>query len=140
MQTTRTLKVYPSLQSPYPRINLQGKWLQLLGFNIGNHIEVTAKFNQLIVTNNPIKSYNMKSKKLKVYPSLQSPYPRINLQGKWIQLLGFDVGNRIEVTVSDNQLIITNIDEHSTTSTKPKEVKLGRRPNNYYLGRKLGGI
>lgn len=111
MQATRILKVYPSMHCPFPKINLEGKWIQQLGFDIGDRVEVTAKYKQLIVTNNPAKSYSSKSKKLKVYQALRSSYPRINLQGKWIQLLGFDVGDHIEVTVSNNKLIITNIKE-----------------------------
>ncbi len=154
MQATRTLKVYQSLQNSFPRINLQGKWLQQLGFEIGDCIAVSAKYNQLIITNAPSKSCSKKSKKLKVYQALGSCYPRINLQGKWVQQLGFDIGNHIEVALSDNQLIITKIDEAIESSNGEYQNTLGnmtpalvrevgpkprgRRPINYYLNKKGG--
>ena len=45
-----------------------------------------------------------------VYPmySMKSyaTHPRIMLQGKWLQDLGFEVGQKINVSVSENKLVI----------------------------------
>ena len=58
-----------------------------------------------------------KTKTLKVYCSTGKPSPKINLQGKWLSNLGFDIGNYIEVTLEDNKLIITKIDNPNDLPT-----------------------
>ena len=50
------LKVYeaPGWARDIPRINLQGKWLAALGYNVGDHILVTIQDNRLIIEPAPI--------------------------------------------------------------------------------------
>ncbi|AOY74728.1 SymE family type I addiction module toxin [Clostridium formicaceticum] len=49
---TRTLKVYEGtgVNNRVPRVNLQGKWLQNYGFEIGAYIEVKCNKNMLVIT------------------------------------------------------------------------------------------
>lgn len=57
MKNSRTLKVYETYQSrdwnkhvSRPEIRLQGKWLQELGFDIGQPIQVQSHQNKLVIT------------------------------------------------------------------------------------------
>ena len=49
----KTLKVYSCFYhgsgNSYPRINLQGKWLQQLGFHIDDYIEVVLDNDMIII-------------------------------------------------------------------------------------------
>lgn len=50
-KTCRTLKVYSTTGKPNPKITLQGKWLEQLGFTIGDYIEITMTTNnQMLIT------------------------------------------------------------------------------------------
>lgn len=51
----------------------------------------------------------MKSKKMKVYYSWNSSssIPRIQMEGKWLEALGFHIGDAIEVAYEDNCIRIT---------------------------------
>ena len=51
------------------------------------------------------------SRKLKVYSTLGKPAPKICLQGKWVEEVGFSIGDYIEVVIDDNRVIITKITE-----------------------------
>ena len=55
-KSTHNLKVYeaPGWTRDIPRINLQGKWLAALGYNIGDRIQVTVQDNRLIIEPAPI--------------------------------------------------------------------------------------
>ena len=55
-KNTHNLKVYeaPGCTRDVPRINLQGKWLTALGYNIGDRIQVTVQDNRLIIEPAPI--------------------------------------------------------------------------------------
>ena len=55
-KNTHNLKVYeaPGWARDIPRINLQGKWLSALGYNVGDHILVTIQDNRLIIEPAPI--------------------------------------------------------------------------------------
>lgn len=51
----------------------------------------------------------MKAKTLKVYHGSGRNYtsiPQIILQGKWLDKLGFSIGDKITVTCNDNKLTI----------------------------------
>ena len=47
----------------------------------------------------------MKTRKLKTYYNKDNR-PQIILQGKWLQELGYQVGDRIEVTIVKDKIII----------------------------------
>lgn len=47
----------------------------------------------------------MKTRKLKTYYNKDSR-PQIILQGKWLQELGYQVGDRIDVTIIKDKIII----------------------------------
>ena len=49
-KSCRTLKVYSTTGKPTPKITLQGKWVEQLGFTIGDYIEITTQGNQVIIT------------------------------------------------------------------------------------------
>lgn len=56
MKKLRTLKVYETFQPRFrrniaiPEIQLKGKWLRELGFEIGDQIEIKQQKNKLIIT------------------------------------------------------------------------------------------
>ncbi len=52
----------------------------------------------------------MKVRKLTVYEGVGKNYvsiPKIILQGQWLQRLGFSVGDKVNITFQQDQLIIT---------------------------------
>lgn len=52
----------------------------------------------------------MKTKSLKVYEGSGKnymPIPKILLQGKWLDKLGYSIGDQITVTCSEDQITIT---------------------------------
>ena len=59
----RHLKIYeaPGQHRDIPRINLQGKWLSELGFQIGDPIVVSYENGKLIVKSESIVSSETKS-------------------------------------------------------------------------------
>lgn len=52
----------------------------------------------------------MKTKELKVYKGRGANYdaPQIVLQGKWLQGLGFSIGDKLTITCEQDRIIITN--------------------------------
>jgi len=56
MKNPRTLKVYETFQPrlrrniAIPEIQLKGKWLQELGFEIGGQVEIKQQKNKLTIT------------------------------------------------------------------------------------------
>lgn len=56
MKNPRTLKVYETFQArqwkyiAIPEIQLKGKWLRDLGFEIGDQIEIKQQKNKLTIT------------------------------------------------------------------------------------------
>ena len=53
----------------------------------------------------------MSEKTLKVYrqPSIEKAYPEIRLSGKWLQDLGFEIGDFIRIIYRDNVILIKKI-------------------------------
>lgn len=52
----RILTIYAGSGKAYqsiPQIRIQGKWLEALGFSIGDKLEIACKENQLIITKQP---------------------------------------------------------------------------------------
>ncbi len=50
----------------------------------------------------------MKVRKLKVYEGTGvKRVPKVNLEGKWLADLGFEIGRRIQVECNKNMLVIT---------------------------------
>ena len=52
-----------------------------------------------------------KVKTLTVYEQLSTsklrdPFPRIMLQGKWLKDLGFEIGQKINIKISKNSIVI----------------------------------
>jgi len=37
---------------------------------------------------------------------LRDPFPRIMLQGKWLKDLGFEVGQKVNIKISTNAIVI----------------------------------
>lgn len=61
----------------------------------------------------------MKAKKLKVYHGSGRNYtsiPQIILQGKWLDSLGFSIGDRIAVTCNENIITIMKADDMQSGS------------------------
>lgn len=55
-------------------------------------------------------------KQIKIYNSLgynKPSVPRIQLQGKWLEQLGFHIGDTVNVTYQDNQIILQTITPES---------------------------
>lgn len=52
----RNLKIYYSYanQNINPLIMLKGKWLERLGFRIGDKIEVECKRNKIVIKKSPV--------------------------------------------------------------------------------------
>ena len=42
--------------------------------------------------------------------------PWLNVSGLWLEAAGFKAGDRVEITVSENTLVITNCTSHGTQS------------------------
>ena len=61
-----------------------------------------------------------KSRKLKVCCSTGNPVPKINLQGKWIEEVGFSIGDYIEVVITNNQMIITKVEPSKVPTASMK--------------------
>ena len=55
-KSTHNLKVYeaPGWTRDIPRINLQGKWLDALGYHVGDHVLVSVQENRLIIEPAPV--------------------------------------------------------------------------------------
>jgi len=54
----------------------------------------------------------MKTKQMKVYGSWNSRHkcnPKICMEGKWLELLGFHIGDPIQISYEDNCIQITAI-------------------------------
>lgn len=58
------------------------------------------------------------SRKLTVgyMPGTGKNHPMIRLQGKWLEELGFKIGDRVEVTLSENRIVITKTESTISTS------------------------
>ena len=41
------------------------------------------------------------------YPQSEKPHPYIRLQGSWLREAGFDIKDRVEVSVSEGQIVIS---------------------------------
>lgn len=52
----------------------------------------------------------MKTKELKVYKGRGANYdaPQIVLQGKWLQGLGFSIGDKVTITCEQDRIVIIN--------------------------------
>jgi len=52
---------------------------------------------------------NCENKRIKVYEGtgVNTRVPRVNLQGKWLDELGFSIGKSIEVVCARNMIVIT---------------------------------
>lgn len=52
----------------------------------------------------------MAARKLKVYHSFRSsdkkPVPEVRLMGQWLEQSGFKIGEQVQVTIKDQQIII----------------------------------
>lgn len=55
----------------------------------------------------------MEEHRLKVYYAWNrnSQIPRINLQGKWLERMGFSIGDRLKVECQDGRIVITKENE-----------------------------
>jgi len=54
----------------------------------------------------------MKTKQMKVYESWNSSHkrnPKICMEGKWLESLGFHIGDQIQISYEDNRIQITAI-------------------------------
>lgn len=62
----------------------------------------------------------MKDKILKIYRSsgwtVTSEVPVLHMQGKWLELLGFHIGDHYKITVSNGSLVITPISGTNTNT------------------------
>lgn len=58
----------------------------------------------------PQISKNMFFKKLKICYLWQGKkqVPKINISGSWLQSAGFEIGENVKISISNNQIIITN--------------------------------
>ena len=71
----------------------------------------------------------MKTKQLKVYESCNSSRsrsPKILMEGKWLESLGFHIGNQLQITYSDNYICIQNIPSMVCEETKEFTTKKKR--------------
>ncbi len=50
------------------------------------------------------------------------PIPTIRLKGKWLEDLGFEIGNKINVECQSGRLIITNADEVILNDDEIREI------------------
>jgi hypothetical protein len=55
--------------------------------------------------NNPIRI-------LKIQPGLRSEGPRLNLEGKWLEVPGFVIGKKVAIIVEPDKLTITNANRY----------------------------
>jgi len=73
----------------------------------------------------------MRSKKIKVQyssrstggsyyrPTMYTAYPKIQMEGKWLEALGFNVGDRLNVEYEEGRIIITPIAEEVMMVAEP---------------------
>ncbi len=147
-QTRRKTKIIKVLHScsrtGVPKISMEGKWLEQLGFQIGDRLQVeygsryicirhavdryqplavyepgTAYAAEAADSGNPGRE-DLKTRNMKVTSSIhvkkgyagggQGMYyperPRISMEGKWLEQLGFQTGNRLQVDYRENSICI----------------------------------
>lgn len=63
-------------------------------------------------------------KTLKIYSSTGKPTPKITLQGKWLTDFGFTIGGYIELTLLQDQIIITRVSEPTQLPRKKMKATL----------------
>ena len=145
----KSIKVlYSNSHMDRPKISIEGKWLEQLGFHIGDKLQISygnkfifishaADDNQILAVNEPVSAYmaetgnsldteqdgackrqeNMKSRQIKVTSSIHVRqtveyggslyYPersKISMEGKWLEKVGFFIGNRIQVEYQENSI------------------------------------
>ena len=56
----------------------------------------------------------MRSKELKIYTgngTNYAPIPKIILQGKWLDNIGFSIGEKVSVSFEENKIVIEKVAE-----------------------------
>ena len=64
----------------------------------------------MLVTNPILQIMNFRRLKIAYLWQGKKRVPRINISGQWLKNAGFEIGNNIELTISNNQIIIKNAD------------------------------
>ena len=68
----------------------------------------------------------MEERKLSVYKGSTKDYepiPRITLQGHWLEVLGFSIGDKLNVICREGELIISKSDIENAVGDRTEMVK-----------------
>ena len=97
-----------------PTIELQGKWLEALGFTVGTTVNVVFHDSCLTLSTKPLISNN--SNVLQVTSKLVGKRPRTCLVVDWwlLRKYGFHVYDRIGLSLTPNTVQISKISRCAT--------------------------
>ena len=109
MPTFKELTIRRPRVGKMPNLDLQGKWLDEIGFTTGTTVSVIFKDSCLTLCTNPtaINSFNI----LQVTSRKVRHQPRTYLVLDWwlLKKYGFNVGDRLGLCLSPNMIQITKI-------------------------------
>jgi hypothetical protein len=99
-----------------PTLDLQGKWLELIGFTQGTSVHIVYTDNCLTLTTFNIANINDTPNILCVTTKLVRKRPRTYLTLDWwlLKKYGFHVGDRVGLTLIPNMIQITKINPSTT--------------------------
>lgn len=93
--------------STLPKLELNGKWLSELGFNVGDTVNVVFMDNCLTLTTEPLTNSNV----IPVTSRIIRRKPRLFLTLEWylLQKAGFPIGSRVVLYLTPNMIQISRI-------------------------------
>ena len=56
------------------------------------------------------------------YPETREPnaYPKLQLQGRWLEKLGWEIGTKVEITETPEEIVIRKLTSQENTESSPE--------------------
>ena len=114
MPEFKEMLITPPRVGILPSLNLQGRWLDDLGFCVGSSVNVVFRDSCLTLSTNPITSNN--SSMLQVSSKLIRNQPQTHLALDWwlLRKYGFHVYDKVVLQLMPNTIQITKINFYTT--------------------------
>jgi len=121
MYTVKELTIRKLPQSSLPHIRLHGKWLEELHFIPNTAVTATYKDSCLTLKTDALmqsKNNGLEDHVLTTYVTSRivgkKPRTQLFLNGLVLKKYGFDIGDRIALTIMPNMIQITKINRYTT--------------------------
>ena len=119
MSKFKELTIRKVPQSSLPHLRLHGKWLEQLGFTVGTSVTAIYKDTCLTITTDPLQP--LEGHEEHVFTVCVSsrimgkkPRTQLFLNGLLLKRYGFNLGDRVGLTLNPNTIQITKIIKYTT--------------------------